>query len=578
LATFFKKMPDATLEQGSVGATQGSSGARVTPARAPRTAARDVLMATAHSCRMLLLTLMTALVGAVVIVWPVTLVVLKGAESLAVRNVSTPSATAPALNPFSWPEDLSVDRAAMKSVVVARELIAIVMTYVTYGFVLLCALGSEDVWRRRLALALQVLYSLGLFSIGFSLHAAAIDGSLALPSPTMAPLIRAACNIALNVSVQTISLLLPFPRSDWWRLRWHVVRVMIVNILCSLIWRTVCTSYFAIQSSLVRVALGVAVPQVFHVVGFECYYGYAVELLGSCGFVPAVLFLTIPMFYGIGVAATLQQGAVDLTSGIAMEVCGIVVELMGKRAMLCGQTPWAQTIRNVKSMCCCCCRRATSPRVTPTELKVKGVMPDGGPALGPEDIPTIPGETFTRLSCAGAPSEQAVAAVSDRCTIASCETAKVSTLSYEVYGSWQLLLAVALISNIAELIVHVTVSAYYVLAKLNPNESGAPPIPAARILVLISIKVVCELFGDILQTMAVSRMCRQSRARLAFLEGLWNVLGWRATVLLCVAAFAWAIETQTYFAFNSCPYGEMTASGQAKLLSLGMCMSSSERR
>lgn len=103
---------------------------------------------------------------------------------------------------------------------------------------------------------------------------------------------------------------------------------------------------------------------------------------------------------------------------------------------------------------------------------------------------------------------------------------QASDRSQDGWPRKRLLMAIAVYSNLTEVIVQTLVAGVYIFAKLNPNEAHAPPTPHAQIVVLYSLKMALEMFTDFFVSTMAARMARpDSQCRAPDLSDAWDSLG-----------------------------------------------------
>lgn len=146
--------------------------------------------------------------------------------------------------------------------------------------------------------------------------------------------------------------------------------------------------------------------------------------------------------------------------------------------------------------------------------------------------------------------------------------------------SFSLLCGLALHSSIIELVVHMTVGSFYILARLNPNQTSGRPTPVSQVVSLLVVKMACELITVcVLATWAARARMDSQWATPNVVEDLWRVVGWGTWVHLGALSFVWALETQTTFVFYLCPFLErpdlVQNATSIRLGSLGLCPRSS---
>jgi len=536
---------------------------------------RKILPGLRHAKNVLCVAAASWLIGIVAFAWPCCLAVLAGAESLVKCDAFRLAGRPVALSPFTWPHELhdqivAGDRVSMRTALFVREAnLAAVTLLLAWPAVCAC-FGTT---RRVLAIVLTVGISCIVFLVGYFFNRAAVDGEVSLPSAAVEPLVRAAFHSVTWVPVTALTLLVPFPRSQWRSACLPIAGVIVSSMICYFGWRATCTAYFLMHTGAMRVLVGVFAPHALAFVGFELYFLYAKLLLQHCGIGPASLWLIAPLGFGASTAATLQQGASDVTSGVAMEFIAMLVELKAKRCLLLGRTPlqdmWLQARFLVT------CARLQFAKVAPAEKWVSGgsdkvseiaIVPL--PSLQRDIAPPNMDELPTTLQC-GRPSD-VQSMPSDGTQDSEMDTDKQSMDSATSASpdTWGLLAMTAIYSNIVEMIVHVSVAAVFIMAKLNPNASGDAPIPPTRVLVLLSMKVLFELCTDIVFATWAARSWSASRTALNAIEEMWKNLRWWRLAYVCVSAFVWGIDSQTTFVLYLCPYA---AEGGASLMSLGMC-------
>jgi len=140
------------------------------------------------------------------------------------------------------------------------------------------------------------------------------------------------------------------------------------------------------------------------------------------------------------------------------------------------------------------------------------------------------------------------------------------------------LTAVALYSNLVEVVVHIMGAGFYILGILNPNESRSPPVPPGRVFLLLLVKLLAEVATDF--CLACSHAAKPSAPGAPRpLEALWERHGRAMTLDVCLFAIMWFLDTQTFFVQFLCPspangakvVGVARMMGFDNLLSVGMC-------
>jgi len=404
--------------------------------------------------------------------------------------------------------------------------------------------------------------------------------------------VRAGFHGVTWVPVMSLILLLPFSRAHWWSAGLRVAGVMLSSIFCYFGWRATCAAYFAMPPGVMRVFMGVLAPHTLSFIGFEFFFLYAKKLQEHRGAGPAAVWLITPLCFGVSTAATLQQGASDITSGVVMEFLSMLFELNSKRSLLLGRTPlqesWFQAKRLMMRM------RTRGAQVVPDEGNESGRKASTRSTMhnNVSEISILPVPSLQKVSPPSSaeelPAAMQVSSSFDLTGDASQDmqcsepgTASMNAKSSVIHlaatqtpDTWSILVLTALYSNIVEMIVHASVAAVYILAKLNPNMGGDFPIPPARVLGLLGIKILFELCTDIIFAAWASQVCGESRSEVNTIEELWGTVSWLQLAFICVFAFTWGLDSQTTFVLYLCPYAMQDGAGlggQASLLSLGLC-------
>lgn len=269
--------------------------------------------------------------------------------------------------------------------------------------------------------------------------------------------------------------IVPSERAGW--MGWRVA--MMFAACAGLYWVFCKTSGLYFQGfggSLGRAALGGICPHVWGIVCSAFFYGPVMGIAESGSMRAAVLLMAVPVCFYCTTLANMTVGAPDLATGIAVELGSFAIEVMSRATMLLGLSPIDVLLVMVKPL-----GRAAvfvrfhvfghgSSRVSPMFNNVVSNQPVGGQQAGEVALPGV---------------EEGGEDASSGDAIGGGLTTKTALLSQLV-----------VCANATEVVCHVVVGAMYVLEKANLTKAAAPPLPSARVVGLVCIKLVTELFTD----------------------------------------------------------------------------------
>lgn len=524
-----------------------------------------------HGVRVVCVVVPMMAICSVVLVWPMCIGIKGSAEHMLQTELDGEIF---ALNPFTWKagfrerlRDIGPHRIA----ILVRESVFVVLTFVSFGPFCYYCLRHDEVGKRRLWVALQVVQFLLVFAIGFSFTSAAVSSDVVLGSPTFEPLLRCVFHSVTWLPLTAVTMLLPLPRSAYPRVCRRIFGVMAVSVVVYFGWRVLCATYFSIRPTWLRAFVGVLAPPCVTSISFEAYYQYSLMLVEYHGLPCALLWLNIPVCFVIATSATLQHGSSSIGMGVVMEIASSCVELRLKRGMLYGRTPLEDNLRLLRWGL----TRGRRCTVTPIRPELQVIPVEPTPIVPVPTAPSSPPSAWldvqgdSGLMDSSASKKSGSDATPD---LSEGKAHQTSSHSLRDPVHFNLLLAMAIYSNIVELVVHTTVGAFYVLARLNPNDASGIATPASQVLSLLAVKLVCEVVTDCLLAFWASRSCVGSRTKENIFQGLRNLLTWGQKALMVAMAFLWAMDSQTLFVLYLCPFSDPSAEGpKAELGSLGLC-------
>mmetsp|Transcript_18455 Transcript_18455/g.52126 ORF Transcript_18455/g.52126 Transcript_18455/m.52126 type:complete len:552 (-) Transcript_18455:83-1738(-) len=438
-----------------------------------------------------------------------------------------------------------------------------------YGIVAYLALEKHEVVLRRVVLVITLVLYILFFAIFMGSGAAYLTGLV----PKGLNIRMVIFLVAGTTWVPGVALLFAilFPRPKRCAVILRFALMTIATNVVYLTWVELCRGYFSATDGLLRLVLGGLVPPALFCILFELYYWLACHLCNYRNHRAGVVLLLIPLCLGATGQAVLQLGSTTVLSGVGIEAVAALMEMISKYYLLHGDTPLGP-VRRYLPRCWrwLAFRSRKQANVMPHCDDVCPVDPKRHAAAGGAEALRYPGavtvgsgeQAWTDTASEGKDQNEGTAAEGQG------SPQKSSTGDSGAGHAGSLILKrVVLYSNLIELVVQTMVAGMFMLAKVNPNEEAAPPLPHSQVLTLMCIKYAFELLSDFV----VIAMGLGMDGHLdPGIEGVWMTLEPSVLVSACFLAIIWALEAHVLTFQFLCP-SAVDVNGTVEVLSIGLC-------
>mmetsp|Transcript_103304 Transcript_103304/g.289445 ORF Transcript_103304/g.289445 Transcript_103304/m.289445 type:complete len:516 (+) Transcript_103304:69-1616(+) len=504
---------------------------------------RNASTAFFRACSTLLVATPMALLCLLVLTLPMCELVKQAAESMLRADVAPGFVWNVPLTVFEWPPGFRQgvpDVRLLVAINFVREFVFTNITVICSNMVCYTACSPGDYASRRRYIGFCALLSVFLLAVRGGAAMAQAHGLIDITAP-QATLLRVITGGIVWAPSVTALLCMPFEPEQRSRAVVGWAAGLSFGWVASYnLWLFVCSTYFSVQSTLMRVLVGVCGLNLCRMISFEAAAQFSFKLLALRNFKSAVLLLSIPMGFGFSIGSVMQLGAQDYLSGVLLELVSAACELSFKMCLLAGHTPVESTWiwgRRLVSRACCASTRKRMTAVVDIDAVVPGLS-------------------------------------EGRCVQ---DDMIASTASQHAQNERKrLLTAMTLDAEVMELVVQALVAGFYICAKINPNEPSAPPTSQTRVITLLFVKVAIELVTDCAMCVfAFQYLPDQGTEFQAQATKHWDRERLHQLLLMCMFAALFSTDAQTFSGMFLCPtpVADSIDVASRDLLSVSVCPS-----
>ncbi|CAE8630696.1 unnamed protein product [Polarella glacialis] len=321
-----------------------------------------------------------------------------------------------------------------------------------------------------------------------------------------------------------------------------LLRLIGGSVIAYAIWQEVIRVFYATESSVFKVLIGSLGPFLARVMMYHLSIATGRQVFSDSNSLAHVLLLAIPIAGISTISVMLQLTSDSIGTSVAIELFSILLEVRHKCVWLAGKTEWENFRGKLAS---CMGKLAHCLRyIIPCGRSHASVCDeDSMDGVVPPNLPTD--QTSTSPS---SPSKQR--------------------------KEFEKALCFVIFANLIELVVVMLSCGLLLIAKVNPNEIHAPPIPWQRTLMLTMLNLVCELAADTLTASVSQCMSGEWTYRVQSVQECWEMLDRRTIMKILFIVYPVVHMTQLTILSGLCPSPtpeSMGSPGGKSLLSFGMC-------